>query len=272
MQSGKIFANGIWKSGNNLLLKILKLSGLEYAEFGLAASSLNGNFYLARQLIRGAGLQRYPISIGLDMSVNVSSKWLEKKVHRLNGDYFSGHAAYSDSLLNILMKSDVKTIQIIRDPRDVLISYSDWIVKRPDYYTHNFLSSMPEKDRCIALLKGYECNGQRIESLATVLDRSYGWITKKSDNIHVVRFEDIIGEKGGGDEGRQEEALRRVLSFLSMYDEKKIQSIKDNMFGGTHTFSAGRSGRWRDSFDDDLKYMIEEELGDRLSSWGYDVP
>ena len=137
-----VFANGIWKSGNNLLMKLLEIAGYKYSDFGLAASSVYGPYFILRQVIRGAKYSKNPIPIGLDIPVNVSIKWLSRKIKRLNGNYFSGHAAYSERLFNILETNNIKTIQIIRDPRDIVVSYSQWILKRPDYYTFKHFSNL----------------------------------------------------------------------------------------------------------------------------------
>lgn len=265
----KIFLNGIWKSGNNLMVKICQEMERPYANFGLASSLVIGDYYLARQWIRGAKLEKSPVPVGIDMPINISSNWLNAKIHNLSNQSFGGHCAYSDHIIDLLRKHGVKTIHIIRDPRDVIVSFAHWIVTRPDYYPYPYFKDLTLKERMKAVITGIDCGEFYLDGFATVMDRSYGWLTNP-DDVLVVRFEDLVGEKGGGSDEAQKQSLRSIAEWIGYEaDEERINQIAEKIFGGTHTFRKGQIGEWKNEFDEDLKMLFTRKIGHRLNAWGY---
>lgn len=262
-----VFANGIWKSGNNLLMRVLDLWGIRDLGLGLATSLLVGRHYWMRRVIRGPRFAADPVPVGLDMGVNVGARWLRHRLRRAGGRYFTGHAAFSDRLLQILRAEGVRPIQIVRDPRDIAVSYAHWIVSRPDFYAHPRLAELTTQERIQAIIRGWRDRRLHFESLATVLDRSYGWITRP-DDVLVVRFEDLVGSRGGGDATAQNEALRAVASWCGL-DPTRIPDVAEHAFGQSKTFRKGEIGGWRSEFSDETAELFERVVGPRLAHWGY---
>lgn len=263
-----VFANGIWKSGNNLLIKLFGLLGVPKAEFGVASSLIYGNNFLVRQIIRGSKFERNPYFVGLDASVSVSKIWLDYKVSSLKGTCIGGHAAYSDQLLRMLKSKDIKPVQIIRDPRDVVCSFSHWIMTRPDYYAYPMFKPLSFEERIMALIDGVDNHRCPLESFATVLDRAYGWLGQPK-NVLVVRFEDLVGIDGGGDNSRQLHSINEIIRW-SGFEDIDVEEVASNLFGGTKTFRKGKIQSWEDEFNSKINNKFSEKIGDRLKLWGYD--
>ena len=262
-----VFANGIWKSGNHLLIKILGRVGFDDANFGIASSSLHGRYYIARQVLRGALLRRDPIMVGLDATAAVSDRWIRRQLHAHRGACIGGHAAYSDHLLALLHEAGVFPIQIVRDPRDVVCSFSHWIVRRPDYYAFPAFKDLSVDQRMLALIRGGRSGKVFLESLATVMDRSFGWLTRP-DEVLVVKFEDLVGAEGGGSRQRQDEAIASIVRWVGVRGSS-ISEISADLFGGTATFRRGQTNTWKDEFSDEVTAVFRSIVGDRLSEWGY---
>lgn len=262
-----VFANGIWKSGNNLLMKLCDKVGVPVTGFGVASSSIMGKGYFLRKITRGFGYSKRSLSIGLDAPVVVSEQWLEKKLTALRGTCVGGHSAYSDALLSLLVRENYKPIQIVRDPRDIIVSFAHWIVKRPDYYAYKAFAKMSLEERMLNLITGFEAKDFYHESFATVLDRSFGWITRP-DNVLVIRFEDLVGEHGGGSVEGQHKAIGDVLKWIGC-DVGKIGLIASDLFGDTPTFRKGKIGDWVDEFTPAVNDAFSYYISDRVTHWGY---
>jgi hypothetical protein len=263
-----VFANGIWKSGNNLLIKLCELLGIQNANWGIAASLLLGRGYYVRRLIRGPRWARSPISVGVDIPISIGSKWLSNKIIRSRGKCFGGHAAYSDHLLHIMKQHGVYPIQIVRDPRDVIVSFAHWIETRPDYYAYPLFAGLSIPDRMLMLIRGGLVNSIYYDSFATIMDRSYGWLNRTND-VLVVRFEDIVGANGGGSDEGQIRAVKRIVDWVGL-KEVNVPEIAEKVFGGTPTFRKGLIGSWKDEFIPEVEQEFNRVIGNRLSEWGYE--
>lgn len=263
-----VFANGIWKSGTNLLAKLCVLLGVPRANLGIASSLLIGKWYPVRQLIRGPKWERFPIGIGIDLPINVSATWLRRSVKRCRGQCIGGHAAYSDHLLWIFKSEEVRPIQIVRDPRDVIVSFCHWIDTQPDYYAYPAFEGLSLSERMLAVIQGIRHGKLHLDSFAKVLDRSYGWLTRPED-VLLVRFEDLVGAEGGGSRERQIHAVRRISEWLGI-ERVDPAPVSDSLFGGTSTFRQGIIGSWRKEFTVEVKQEFDRIVGERLKHWGYE--
>jgi hypothetical protein len=262
-----VFANGIWKSGNHLLMKLIGILGIPETGTGIAASSIVGSHFLVRSLVRGAWFDKSPVLIGTDIPVSVSRTWIKRLLRKSGNTCLTGHAAYSDQLMDSLRDQQIKVIQIVRDPRDVVVSLAYWIEKQPHYYAYAGLVHLNIQERMQAIITGFQSGEVRIESMATVLDRSFGWITRPHD-VLVVRFENLVGSHGGG----TDEAQHREIAKIAGWVGKEIgnpNSISEQLFGGTKTFRRGGIGAWETEFSAETKKLFDEVVGERLLHWGY---
>ena len=270
-----VFANGIGKSGTNLLIKLCGLLGAPYSGFGLAASSIIGPYQPVRKLLRAPKPFERPVDVGLEVSTRVSPFWLRQRLIRCRGKCVSGHAAHSKRLLNMLLKNRYKIIQIIRDPRDVTVSFAHWIHTRPDYYAYPAFAGLSHPESMLALINGGQCGRLRLRPLAEVLDRSLGWISK-ANHVLTLRFEDLVGEKGRGSATAQQKALTLAIKFLHEPGPKNqgprgldLERVRKSLFGGTKTFHKGVVGAWKKEFTRPVEQAFERQVGHKLSAWGY---
>jgi hypothetical protein len=86
-------------------------------------------------------------------------------------------------------------------------------------------------------------------------------------NVLKLRFEDLVGEEGGGSRAIQEAAVERWARFLAV--DVPTEQLTEDLFGGTRTFRVGRTDSWRDVFEEHHLRAFEREFGDVLVDYGY---
>ena len=97
-----------------------------------------------------------------------------------------------------------------------------------------------------------------------------GWFTSK--NVCAIRFEDIIGEKGGGNNTKQQKVVERVINYLDLNNSKiNIDEICECIyFKGSRTFNKGRIHRWKELMSPEIKKIFKEQLGHLLIELDYE--
>ncbi len=262
--------NSIPKSGTNLLQKLLELLGYKYDKLGLAESLIMGKWYLIRQIIRGAIFDKNPVYIGFYAPVAISSNWLIRRLNRVKeGRYISGHVNYTERINHIFRQCNVKVIFIIRDPRDILVSHTHFLAKKRDFFLYPLFSKHSFEERILITLKGghYREVNIYLNSFRAVLENALHWFS--CDNCLVVKFEDLVGDKGGGDKNKQLRAIENIIKFLNINIDFNIEEIAEKLYGGTHTFRKGKIGSWKEELSDKLVKEVHKNIGDLITKLGY---
>lgn len=89
----------------------------------------------------------------------------------------------------------------------------------------------------------------------------------------LVRFEDLIGTKGGGSEQMQSEQIIRIGKFLGFSaDEFDVDAIAQDAFSSSaKTFRSGQTNSWRKEFKTEHIQAIKQgKLGKQLIDLGYE--
>lgn len=261
-----IFVTGIWKSGNHLAYSALNAMGIEGPFNGIAAHLVNGKNRWAKRLIRSPRGAGDAIQVGLETEAQVSRRYIARQAQRLSGKIMGGHAAHSPELAQTLRDAGARMICIRRDPRDILVSFADWIGGRPDYFLHPYFAHLDREARVRKLLDGAQLDIGKLNGFIDVLDLASGWL--QEEEVLQVAFEELIGPLGGG----TVEAQHAVVKALHSHVKPAMtfsQIDKDAIYGGTLTFNKGRSQRWKELADPALVNEIEDRLAPQLVKWGY---
>lgn len=258
-----IFVTGIWKSGNHLAYSALNELGIPGPFNGISGHLLFGRHAWLKRLIRGGG---DTVQVGLETDVWVNRRYIAGQARRLSGRILGGHAAHTPVLEETLRGAGARMICIRRDPRDILVSFADWIGSRPDFYLHADFAGLSRDDRIAKLLRGGQGSGYRLTPFPQVLERAEGWLT--APDVLQISFEGLIGADGGGDRAAQEAMVARLHAHVRA--PKPLAEVEpDNIYGGTLTFNKGRSQRWREVENADLVAEIDTALAPYLDLWGY---
>ncbi len=93
----------------------------------------------------------------------------------------------------------------------------------------------------------------------------------------VVRFEDIVGDKGKGSRLMQLQTFQAINEYLNIsVEEDEFVEIVDSLWGKDDpeqihqpTFFKGYIGRWEEEFDDLDKAIMEDFYGRLISELRY---
>src|SRR5262245_14791558 len=219
--------------------------------------------------MRPPGVGR-PVPIG--QGIDVSSWWIERLALAMpEPSSLLGHASWSQELAVLLADVGLRTICIVRDPRDVVVSYAHFVVKigkdkntrRPG---HKARMALPDHEaRLRVMIEGNE-------GTASVPARFRAFLPWRAQaGVLVLRFEDLVGAPGGGDDAAQRREVLRVAQFLGLtLPDDDLAQICRSVWGGTPTFRKGQIGQWREELTPELLDLAHREMDELLVALGYE--
>jgi len=170
---------------------------------------------------------------------------------------FISHLPFSNEKIEILNKNKFnKFIFIYRDPRDVIISRVFFELNR------TISSTIKNQKQFDETVKHY------LNNIANLYSQFTPWINQKDSCS--IRFENIIGQQGGGSEILQYKEIKKLCNFLNIHSETKIKECINNLFAGTYTFREGKIGSWKKYFSNENKEQFKKIAGNVLISLGYE--
>jgi hypothetical protein len=300
----RIVANSIPKSGTHLLDRLLVLLGFEMVDLGgvrphLAKSNYRfplvnkrlkgilglrgpedvmgigphlvegGRFRSARRLLRGRGEK---VTVGVVSPQPISRRWLTRRLSKVpDGGFVSAHCIYTPELADLFRQQGMRTVCILRDPRDVAVSQMHYIKQLENHFAHEGYLALPsDSERLMLAIRGGELGGRRLQSLDERYRQFLRW--ERDGGAAVAKFEDLVGTKGGGSAEAQRLAVERVAGHLGVEaDEATMRAVEEGLFGAGRTFRKGQIGGWREEFSAEHARSVEEILGPLLVQLGYEA-
>jgi hypothetical protein len=201
---------------------------------------------------------------------SIDQKWggVEGLAQRLQpGQVAVSHLRYVDGDAEVLARRGVKTLFMIRNPRDLLVSLVHYNVDREDIRVHGLYANLPDqKERLRPAIVGDPAN--RIPSIGRRLELYRGWL---DSGALVVRFEDLVGASGGGDHDTQLDTLRSIFRHLEVpTDERLLHEIRAKVFStASPTFRKGSIGQSKQAFDEELEALYRQQAGEVVGAYGY---
>ncbi|MDR3647105.1 MAG: hypothetical protein P4L22_06200 [Candidatus Babeliales bacterium] len=96
-----------------------------------------------------------------------------------------------------------------------------------------------------------------------------GW--QKVPGICNIKFENLVGPKGGGTLEKQLAEIKKIAHHLGKHlSDKEIKEVAKNLFGESNTFRKGKIGSWKKHFNDDHKNHFKRLAGSLLINLGYE--
>lgn len=210
---------------------------------------------------------------GRTIMINTHDNTIEPGIKKLakvgKGQFVPAHIQYDDIIHAFFKENDIKVIQMIRDPRDVLISH--WLyVKNLDktHKAHRYISSLANDfEQFKAIVVGKE---GIVEPFSDVATKFYGWL--KKEDILVVRFEDLVGSKGGGSDTIQLEVVKSIANHIGYASsDKDVIALTSKIFSTkSPTFNTGTIGKWKKVFKQEHKDLCKEKIQHILELYGYE--
>lgn len=290
-KSHRVFINSLPKSGTHLVIKAVEQLG--YREhFAGKASQLEVpgtapmfiNFREVRDALQRDGGTLLPpsmdaIAVGTLAPIYVGIPDVSRWFTSLGpGEFIMGHALFTPVLQPLLDALQVKHLFILRDPRAVVVSLMDFIcntrgMPHPHFLQDDFepLSLM---DRLKFLIEGGNAPraGLHTQPFAAVYQSMLEW--QLVPGCQVLRFEDLVGPRGGGDERRQLEAFERIAAHLeepvvgepTEQARARVEAIFDP---SARTFRVGRIGGWDAQLDDKSRAYLNAACEPLCHAAGY---
>jgi hypothetical protein len=192
------------------------------------------------------------------------------------GQYSSAHLLYSDENAKVLEEANIKVLYIFRDPRDVVVSHFHWISELNERHRlHEYYKNLADNHaRLKASIMGvdgkFSKDGKEFEGIGLWFEKFMPWV-EKSYTL-TIKFEDIIGSKGGGDDKAQFRTIKNIAEHLELdVDEHVLKDIAEKTyFKKARTFRKGTIGDWQNHFNDDNKELLKKACGNWLIKLGYE--
>ncbi|GIU97212.1 MAG: hypothetical protein KatS3mg013_1015 [Actinomycetota bacterium] len=184
------------------------------------------------------------------------------------GEVVLAHLRFDPAYPGDLRRRAVRGVFLVRDPRDVVISQARYAMGRTDHWAHGlFAARADERERLRLAIAGDERGGLR--SIGRRLADYAGWL--EAPGVLVVRFEDLVGARGGGDPRRQREAVAGLYRHLGLEpDDDLVRRVCERLFSAdSPTFRRGTIGQWRSTLDAELLALLEDVAGEQLARYGY---
>ncbi|WP_404789615.1 sulfotransferase domain-containing protein [Altericista sp. CCNU0014] len=198
-----------------------------------------------------------------------------------DGSIVRSHLMYCDEILDVLKEFNCKIFFIYRDLRDVAVSHARWVTKEERIFLHDIYRQYPSFDeQLMSSIKGVPLGspfGSNLSQpdIGTDFSRWQGWIAEPS--ALAVKFEDLVGERGGGSEEKRLYLVEQILDYLEI--NLPLERIKSQFASRaldpeeSHTFKKGGKGSiggWQAYFKDGHKQAFKEVAGQLLVDLGYE--
>lgn len=235
-----IFLNTVPKSGTNLLNQLL---------LGIPGTVMND----------------YVFYEGLAKDLPLQASILSKAVPN---DVYMGHVYYSAEWAKLLSQSGIKTIFMIRDLRDVLVSLTYYIIdKLPDYPIYEQLAALPsQKERYLLLINGLD----EYPNIKNWFGVFQGWLSQPG--IFITTYEELMISRAS-----RRRAITAIAEFIwkdsrpPMPISRLVRCMEANMdSSSSFTFRKGVVGGWRIEFDEEVIAAFKRVAGDVLIQTGYE--
>jgi hypothetical protein len=263
----KVLLNGPGKSGTHLLSDCLSL---------MPKMMFSGRHFALPNFF--AGPARSPNSRSRQpgspppLDVTRLKKYMERCPQ---GMFVTAHATFHPDFSDLIKELRFKHILLLRDPRDIAVSHAFYMMQDTLHQHHRYYAETLKSDeeRLMASIRGFR-EGDGVEKPLLPIGELYGAFLPWMDDPStlVVRYEDMLGPRGGGDAEKQLDEIERIGGFVERpLDREGAQLIARKMYGkGSLTFRRGKAGDWQNHFTEAHKHAFKEVAGDLLIRLGYE--
>lgn len=259
----RVFVNSMPKSGTHLAMSLLDaFPGFRFSGRHVAFSEIEAL----------DGPPRGPLPphaiAGRDALVH--------ELDRVPGrSYMTGHLAYDRDLAAALESSDARLVLFIRDPRAVVVSMARYFRTNPRHNLHATVQRRFPDDEELrtAVIEGFEADdhARRCVPMRQRLELFAPWL--EEPGALVLRFEDLVGPRGGGSEAAQADAVARLAAHVGAdLDADAVRHVAQRAFDPrSATFREGRIDGWRAHLTTSQLSRLEDECGEAARLLGYDL-
>ena len=189
------------------------------------------------------------------------------------GEFVKGHIPCFDQAREFVRSHDLLVFNMIRDPRDNVISLVNYLMKHKHHPLHPHYARLESNQaRILATIRGFqdEQGEPVIRDIGWRLNNWVGW--DNESKVTNLRFESLIGLKGGGDRDAQLREINKILRTLGISSSPLVESIAEKAFDSkVHSFRRGRIQGWKSVFTDEHKAAFKSIANWALVHYGYET-
>ncbi len=200
-------------------------------------------------------------------TVSTSISKIKRNYSDKNAAYKS-HMWYRDDYDYFLDGKNFRKILLLRDPRAVLVSFAN-MVKDGFKPSHK----IEFEDLLLDLIDGRQKN---YIPWASSKHPAYPFVWEvgmcnfykhylpfiRSKNCLTIRFENLVGGKGGGSDELQVHEIKQIAQHVGVaVSDNKIVEIMSDLFGGSATFNQGTIDGWKKYFTPVVKEAFKKAPG-----------
>jgi hypothetical protein len=264
--STAFLVNSLPKAGTNLLTKTVDLlPGIRRAKVDLSNRSL---------ISKKDNLNSFEpaVPLGVDWPRMTPVERVKKALAIVKkGQYASAHIPFSYNMASLLNERNMKSLLILRDPRDVVVSHANYVSTTSGHFLYSIYKDLPESERIMKSIIGIKQTDPGDPLLLNIVERIQSilpWI-KQSFN-YTTKYENLVGELGGGSREAQIREIKNIVRHLGIIcNIKHIERVADNLYGGTATFNKGIVGNWRSYFNERHTVTFNNIAGELMGKMGY---
>lgn len=151
---------------------------------------------------------------------------------------------------------------IYRNPRDILVSESNWFHKAKNSPLAGYLSALSQEERLLRLVDDPWL-------LGSIRERVGGFVPWLDfPNVVPISFEELVGSRGGGSDRAQLDLIWSLQ--LKLRAAGRPAEIARRLFNPeSPTFTEGRIGAWREQLTPRVKEKLRALGTDYLEMYGY---
>ena len=190
--------------------------------------------------------------------------------HVPNGVIGWGYVDATEENASFLTAAGRVNYFIYRDPRDMLVSQVFFATDmHEEHGMHDYYNSLPDFGaRLNVAITGIDRDGLKMVSVKQRYEGVFQWLEQKS--VMCLRFEDLINNRDATLVSMLDE-IEKTGYKIPTPREKALAILVDAIQPKkSHTFRSGKTGGWKQYFDEDHKKLFKDIAGDLLMKLGYE--
>ncbi len=191
------------------------------------------------------------------------------------GGLLSGHLVHRAEYVALLREAAPLHLLMLRDPRDVALSLSEYIPRLESHYLHERFLGLTPDERLMACIAGLReprpaWDEVALRDIGAAFRQFTPWL--EEPGVKLVRFEDLVGPQGGGAAQTQRRVVQELAAALHVsLDENRLEAVCAGSFDpASPTFRAGAIAGWRARYRPEHVRALNEVAGDLLIELGYE--
>ncbi len=259
----RILLNGPSKSGTHLLSDCLAL---------LPKTMYSGRHFALAEFARP---QRPVIDDGAEPArpMSLDERSMERFLRRCpQGMFVTAHARHHPQLSVLLADLGYRQLLLLRDPRDIVMSFTRYVVSRPKHHRHQYYTQALSSDgeRIMATITGVPSLSPPLQPMHTTVAGYLPWGAEPS--TLVCKFEDLVGPLGEGSAETQVATVLEISQFLRRpIPLERAREVAEKMYSkASLTYRKGAIGDWRRHFSPAHRDAFKARAQATLVQLGYE--